>query len=88
MSLANVLDRMTQEEILECMDALYAYDQGCTDSGIKDALLKDALKKREDIEDLVLLQIGVIVSTRNQGYGLGDIQEFIRWCEDELDVYG
>ena len=43
---------MTKQELLDRIDGIFAYDDGCLSSGIKDETFKQSLKDREDIKEL------------------------------------
>jgi hypothetical protein len=75
-------EEMTEEEeLIDKIIGLFAFDSGATDSGIKDDTLKKTLRERDDIESL--LQAAVISLDPDQGYTIEDTKEFLDWVEDE-----
>lgn len=69
-----------EEELVDKIIGLYAYDQGATDSGIKDDDLKKELRKREDINALLL--DCVLTLDPDIGHTIEDVKEFVEWVED------
>lgn len=82
---------MTDEELSDAIDALYAYDSGCTDSGTHDPRLK--AKVREALTApggmrrawCVLVRLNLCEDSRSSGYGWEDLAEEARWCEELAD---
>ena len=86
---------MTNEELVDALDALMAYDLGATDSGIHDEGLRerciDQLQAWKGVPaedgthrtktDVVLARLAVM---RLTGGTLGDVRELASWLEDEM----
>lgn len=90
---------MTDEELKDALDGLYAYDEGAADSGIRDEGLRErciaALRQRRDEEEAAAWSAWTARLVRDmfltderiaQGYGLTDAVLFIRWLEDRMGV--
>lgn len=90
---------MTEGELREALDGLYAYDGGSTDSGIHDEALRVRVKAQL-VADAALAgpnaQVGPRLSriTRDlflsdeaveQGYGLEDVAGFLTWLAEYMD---
>lgn len=86
---------MTDEELIDALDGLMAYDVGATDSGIHDEALRQRCKDeiatrslrraddgthRYDIE-VVLAKYG---AARLERGSLADIKEFIEWLDGRM----
>ena len=83
---------MTDEELFDYLDGMFAYDTGCIDSGIKDEI------KRQDIINMLrgnptwaMDKLTIFVLThflsdeaRKQGYGLADVKSFFTWLSDYM----
>jgi hypothetical protein len=77
---------------VELIDALFAHDNGATDSGIKDDAAKAALFERFHAEadatgrdpEVLIDYVASFVSAegKKQGYGLEDVSSFFRWLGD------
>jgi hypothetical protein len=76
---------MTDEELWDALDGLFAYDMGCRSSGIKDDKLRDRVKAELEKDKLRLSRIvrdRMLTENRlAQGYGLEDVKEFIDWSD-------
>lgn len=87
---------MTDEELSDALDGLYAYDTGGTDSGIHDEALRGRVKA-ELLADakaasgstlfgprVTRLARELFVSDRaiEQGYGLEDLDNFVAWLDE------
>lgn len=86
---------MSDIEMMSVLDGLYAYDSGCTDSGVSHGTLRQrvineikavdragrigATRLRELAREMWLSDSAV-----TQGYGLQDMLEFMRWIDDRL----
>lgn len=77
------------------IEGLFAYDVGCTDSGIRDERRKHELlewvsvRDKDDLrKDMARLVREVCLSEARlaQGHGLADAAEFMRWLEYELNL--
>lgn len=81
---------MKREKLQDSLDGLFAYDGGCTDSGIKDELLR--MKCKEELQKLSPAEITVLIrdmwwsdEALAQGYGAEDAFAFMKWLGDEMD---
>jgi hypothetical protein len=81
---------MTKIELIDSLDGLFAYDSGCTDSGICDNLLKEEVK--EELKLLTIREISEIIrelylsdEALKQGYTIEDCKNFIEWLSREMD---
>lgn len=90
---------MTDAELSDALDGLYAYDTGCRDSGIKDERLRSKVQVEffTDPErtgsQLISVRMSRIVremflseEALSQGYGLEDVAHFLRWLDDEMGI--
>ena len=79
---------MTKDELFDTLDGMFAYDAGCTDSGIKNEPLR-----RQIFKHMAALPTGVqlqIVSafltkeyTPEQGYGVEEWVDFLVWYQNQ-----
>ena len=85
---------MTELELFDALDGLYAYDSGATDSGIRDEGLKEKVKTHlEDMEDeafritmsMHIRECFVSEEAIKQGYGIEDVKAFIDWLDREMN---
>lgn len=81
---------MSDDEMGDAMEGLFAYDTGCTDSGIHDDALREKVKAWLQAVDEKWLSRWVreaYLSERalEQGYGIGDVAEFFKWLGDWMD---
>jgi hypothetical protein len=82
---------MTDEELYQALDGLFAYDTGCVDSGIHDEVLRQ-LVKEELAKDLGPCQIvgprlsAFAKTLLDPPYGLEDVASFIKWLADYMDI--
>lgn len=83
---------MDEQELMDALDGLSAWDAGCVSSGIHDDELKERCKEylrslSATDRRLILGRIGrnlYLTDQRlEQGYGLEDIAGFTRWLDDE-----
>ena len=86
---------MKQEKLFSSLDGLFAYDAGCTDSGIKDEQLREEvinyLHSLEDDEFRITLstylrKYYVSEEAVEQGYGIEDVANFIEWLSDRMEI--
>lgn len=88
---------MTEEELRDALDGLYAYDMGSHDSGIKDeALLQKCIAAIQNLpcdhgELVPRLWLSRLVrdmwlseESLAQGYGVEDAVSFLRWLCEKL----
>lgn len=85
---------MTDDEVLDALDGLMAYDQGATDSGIHDEALRGRVSEALEADDGAA---GMRLLTRfvrerllsddamAQGYGLEDVRALFEWLSDRMD---
>lgn len=86
---------MDKPKLFEALDGLMAYDTGCTDSGINDESLKVEVKDylnsfdenefRLVITEFVRIQF-VSEAAVEKGYGIEDVNEFIQWLYNSMDI--
>lgn len=74
---------MTQEEKLDRLDAVFAFDSGCKSSGIDDPLFKAHLKS-DFTGTMELLKRYVSSILGKPEYGFEDIAYFVKWVDEEL----
>ena len=81
---------MTDKELKEAADGLFAYDTGCTDSGIKDDHLKQKVIQlfRDDEKKTggrkkawIARELFLTDEAIDEGYGLQDAVEFAHWLD-------
>ncbi len=90
---------MTEQELRDALDGLYAYDGGATDSGIHDEVLRQKcittikampLKPGELVPRLWLSRLirdmWLSEEVLEQGYGIEDAISFLRWLEEEMEI--
>lgn len=87
---------MTDDELRDALDGLYAYDGGATDSGIRDenlrARCKEELKARHAGDGYgpwlsrLVREMWLSDEAIEQGYGIVDAVEFCRWLDEEMGV--
>jgi hypothetical protein len=90
---------MTDEELREALDGLFAYDRGSVDSGIHDEALRARcvaeLEARKSVgaEEwrrlLAVLVRDMWLSDKAiaQGYGTEDAVSFVEWLEERMDCF-
>lgn len=77
---------MTFKEKLDRLDGVFAYDNGCVSSGIKDDDFKARLRGDTDGEtDELLKALTKQYLNSDEGYTLEDIKALIDWAEDQLN---
>jgi hypothetical protein len=77
------------DDLYDLIDGLFAYDGGCTDSGIKDDAAKEKVKKYLENNENADQMLWDFLRKYDPklGYGLSDVVDFIKWLEDEMDYY-
>lgn len=86
---------MTDDELMDALDGLFAYDTGSIGSGIKDEQLRKRViaEIHADIGEHELFSKRVSRLAREmfltdemiaQGYGLADAQSFADWLDNEM----
>ena len=77
---------MNDDEKLDRLDGLFAYDSGCSDSGIKDDSFKNYLSNNHDELGKLLTKLArQYLSDTN--YTIEDIAQILNWAERELNFY-
>jgi hypothetical protein len=86
---------LNTERLYENIDGLFAYDTGCTDSGIKDEELRERVKYNlnvmEDTEFRLFIsryirEYYLSESSLENGYGIEDVSTFIKWLREYMDI--
>ena len=88
---------MTDAELRDALNGIYAYDTGSTDSGIHDEALRErcleALREMPRRPGALAAQQFIARMVRDlylseealaQGYGIEDADEFLHWLDDQL----
>jgi len=86
---------MTDQELMDALSGLFAYDSGATDSGIHDEELRARVIEeiRSDAGQFSLFGDRVSRLARemfltdeaiDEGYGLEDVQLFANWLDDYM----
>lgn len=87
---------MTINEVNITLGKIFAYDLGCTDSGVNCDLLRNQLKGTLENMDENTLRITLSKYIRDsfltdeaisQGYGIEDVKKFIEWLDESMDIY-
>lgn len=81
---------MTNEELRQALAGLFAYDIGCTDSGIHDKVLRASVKGVLAIIDpgdftRMVREMWFTEEKIAKGYTAKDAYEFMQWLNDEMD---
>ncbi len=89
---------MSDDDLLDALDGLFAYDTGAVDSGIHDESLRarciaELRRRVETPPDHGRLWLSRLIrdmwlseDALAQGSGIEDVVEFIRWLDDRMDV--
>lgn len=86
---------MVKLELIKAIEGLFAYDTGCTDSGIKDELLRERVKYSlsimEDVEFRLFIsryirEYYLSETSLENGYGIEDVSAFIKWFGEYMDI--
>lgn len=86
---------MTDAELRDALDGLFAYDDGCIGSGIHDEALRQRVIAElcKDLKDGQLYGDRVTRLAREMwlsdeaiaaGYGLEDLRAFVDWLDDRM----
>ncbi len=75
---------VTEEEVLDRIEGLFAYDGGSRDSGVKDDDFKYSLQDRDDIVPLLTKVLKRLLAC--DAYGIEDAKAFLDWVEEELEI--
>jgi hypothetical protein len=85
---------MTEDEIRDAMEGLYAYDTGCVSSGIHDEVLRrrvlDALEAlpataRRAMLARICRELYLTDGAIALGYGCEDAGDFVRWLDERME---
>lgn len=88
---------MTYEMLKDNLDGFFAYDTGCTDSGIKNDGLKEECRKyimsikpdeRRHMLARMVVDLYLNEEAVKSGYGIEDAQKFISWLDEQMGVCG
>lgn len=83
---------MNEDELLDALDGLYAYDGGAVDSGIKDERLRTRVKahllaipyrERDILLGRIARELYLTDDALEQGSCLEGVEGFIRWLRDQ-----
>lgn len=87
---------MTDEDIKDALDGLFAYDTGCVDSGIKDERLRARVIAElnkdwgSDMYSKRLARIAREMFLTDEaielGYGLQDLRQFLEWIDEQFEI--
>ena len=86
---------MDKIKLYDALDGLFAYDIGCTDSGIKDENLRREVanylgalndKQFRLIISEFIREYYLSTAALAQGYGVEDVVEFIKWMPSYLGI--
>ncbi len=77
---------MSEQEILDRIEGIFAYDMGSHDSGIKDDAFKASLKTMPEIDRLLMMVLARL--TVEGGYTIEDAIQFCDWVQDYHDGLG
>jgi hypothetical protein len=76
---------MEYAKLKDSLDGLFAYDMGCTDSGIHDEELREQVKGHlatlSEAEKIKLVDRVI----EEFGWGPEDAREFFNWLENDMD---
>lgn len=81
-----------EEDLVDGMMGIYAYDTGCVDSGIHDELLRERVKQEFLTSTEGERKLAVIVRENflseqalDYGFTLEDVKNFIEWLSEWMD---
>lgn len=88
---------LTDDELFDALNGLYAYDTGSIDSGIHDEALRARVKRELELDarpsQIAGDRLARFVRDRmlneesiTAGYGLEDVAGFIRWLGEYMDI--
>jgi len=85
------MDIMTDAELFDAIDGLFAYDTGCVDSGIHDETLRERVKRELEADCSASQLVGPRLTAFARRYveapySLEDMASFIRWLADYMDI--
>lgn len=78
---------MSDDDLFEALDGLFAYDTGCVDSGIRDERLRAAVRSELTANDAAGIRRLTEFAKRymEPPYTLEDVASFIRWLRERMD---
>lgn len=77
---------MTISKYVDLIDGFYAYDNGATDSGIKDDETKKEIKEKlKEFSEENHLIVDKFIN-RYSGLDIEDIEEAMKWLKEEMGV--
>lgn len=85
-------DVLEYGELKDALDGLFAWDAGCSDSGIHDERLRQRVRdyvrtlagpERRELLARIARDLYLSDDALRQGYGLPDVEEFISWLGDQ-----
>lgn len=76
---------MKDKQLFEALEGLYAYDTGCTDSGIKDERLRAEVKRELQKDDAMKRLTQFARNMMQPPYTLEDCKAFIDWLSEHMD---
>lgn len=77
---------MNFKENLDRIDGIFAWDNGCISSGIKDDAFKEKLKLNADGETHKLVNALASKYFNCEGYTMEDVAELVEWAVLELGI--
>jgi hypothetical protein len=87
---------VTDDELRNALDVLFAYDSGAVDSGIRDESLRTrVIRELKDRRALggwraqlarLVREMWLSEEAIEQGYGTEDAVRFAEWLEDQMDT--
>ncbi len=77
---------MTDPELFDALDGLFAYDTGCVSSGIKDEVLRAKVNRELDRPNAMKRLTRFVVErySPDKGYTLEDYRCFIKWLSERM----
>lgn len=90
------MTRFHKEDLSDYLSGLFAFDTGCTDSGIHDEELRHEVKTYLNTLEVDAFRLLLSRYIRDNyldepslelGYGLEDVKSFISWLADYMDIY-
>lgn len=89
---------MTDDELRNALDGLYAYDTGCVDSGVHDEALRERciaeMRSRMGPHDIaprlflsrLIRDMWLTEEALAQGYGIEDVMSFAAWLDERMEI--
>lgn len=78
---------MNKQEFFDALDGLWAYDAGCTDSGIRDERLRTkVIEFLQSVNPIAwLTEFARDLIKEDSPYTIEDVGGFINWLADRMD---